>query len=238
MTDQRTPATTIRIARAFEGPRHERLEKIWDCIAEYAQEDARLIVEPNLRPRLSHADIFERMYHKDLVAENRYLLLTEFDWLPDLGGDWLPTHVFQETNADVIATQYYTRNPQTKRLRRYKGLPGAWYILIDKERAPVIGSFHGSPDPGNQLPQETNPIILPGEDCLPLHYGVEYPHGTHLFWSRHYHDGADTDVVAGVKLGEMRILHDQAVTLWLRLQPTEFLKLVLNRYPEVLDAAT
>jgi len=236
MTKQRTPATTIRIARAFEGPRHERLEKVWDCIAEYVQDDARLIVEPNRSPRISHADIFGRMYAKDSEEPNRFLLLTEYDWLPDLSGDWLPTHVFDETDLAVLVTQYYTRNPENMRLRKHQGKPGGWYILVDKARAPHIRTFHGEPDPANQLSSEADALILPGEDCYPLHYGVEYPMGTHLFWSRHYHDGDDDDVVAGVRLGDMRVLHDQAVTLWLRLQPTEFLKLVLGRHPEILDA--
>ena len=249
MTESRTPAayanahtpeayakTHIRIARAFEGPRHDRLAKIWDCIAEYAQDDVRLIVEPNLNPRLSHAEIFERMYAKDVKEPNRYLLLTEYDWLPDLGGDWLPTHVFDQEEIAVLATQYYTRNPTSMHLRKHPGLPGGWFLLIDKTRAPHIRTFHGTPDPGNQLAHEANTLVLPGEDCYPLHYGVEYPTGTHLFWSRHYHDGDDNDVVAGVRLGEMRALHDQAVTLWLRFQPAEFLRLVLSRHPEILDA--
>lgn len=227
--------THVRLTRAFEGPRHDRLEKLWVCIAEYAKDRIRLIFEPNIGARASHAKMFQRMWAKDSEFENRFLLLTEMDFLPELAGQWLPVSLFEESaKVNAVATQYYTRNPNNMRLVRHAGKPGGWWVLVDKTRAPAQLEFEGRPDPCNQLPEQMPTAILPGIDCYPNDYGVEYAVGKHLFWSRHYHEGEDNETINGVQLGKMRKAHDRAVSLWIRTQPADFLALVARRCPEVI----
>jgi hypothetical protein len=224
---------TVRIARAFSGPRHSRLELIWDCVAEYLQDRMVLDVTDNQVRKLSHAQIFQRMWEEEKDCPNRYVLFTEFDFLPDVDRA-LPLALlnvasrYKDSQYAAVGVQYATRHPETRVLRRHDGLAGGWWILIDKERAPRELLFAGTPDPGNQLPDQMPMILERGEDSWPFHFGIDYPFGTHLFWSRHYHDDPNMEV-AGVLLGEMQQRHDNAVAMWLAAQPTDFRKLYMSR---------
>lgn len=228
---------TVRIARAFDGPRHRRLEAIWDTIAEYARDRIVLRWEPNTRDRVSHADIFNRMWRKDRRGPNRYVLLTESDFLPDLNGHWLPLTELTYFDADALGVPYLTRNPSTLTLRVYETRVGGWWVLIDKSRAPASLDFDGDPDPCNQLGEQMKVrFARPTCDARPRHYGVRYPDlGDHLFWSRHYHDNPER-TIAGVNLGDMQHRVDQAITAWIWRQPKRFTDLLRKRAPEAFRA--
>lgn len=219
----------VRIARAFEGPRHTRLERIWDCVAEFKKATLRLKVHPNPGARKTHAQMFAEMWAAEQKEPNRWVLLTEFDFLPDLWSEVTPTAPILKHEVDAMGVYYCTRNPSSKQLVFPDNtMAGGWWLLIDKERAPKHLDFEGQVDPCTSLLYQMDMLLLRGQDCYPHHYGVSYPYGVHLFWSRHYHDDPNTRV-AGVLLGEVQRKHDVAVTDWLHAQPKRFIRLVEKR---------
>lgn len=210
-----SPPVNVNLIRAFEGPRHTKLEGLWDCVAEYLSRDVRLHVLSNLGARLCHADCLNEMWDAERARPERYAIFTEYDFLPNLRGWFTPLG----DATPLLGVEYATRSPLTKRLEHH-GIPGAWYLLVDKERVKELDFTAGGPfnDPANQI---QGVRLMPGTDCYPLHYGISYPTGTHLFWSRHLHDDPDGSA-AGFKLGDIQRGHDAAVEAWVRQAPGAF----------------
>jgi hypothetical protein len=227
------PEVTIRIIRCFEGPRHERLEKIWDIIAEMLPDYLNFRVFANPGARLSHGECFNRMWMEEQEFDNKFVLFTEYDFLPYLTRErwWgvdeegcLPTPHGSLCTA-MLGVTYCKRSESTRRIYNFPRMAGGWFVLLDKEQCPQELNFLGDPDPCNQLPEQFDKcgltcLTVPGKDCYPRHYGVQYPMGEHLFWSRHLHDDPKTRV-SGFKLGDIQRKHDEAVDTWIRKRTSE-----------------
>lgn len=228
-----TPQVNVNIIRAFEGPRHSRLEFLWDCLAEYYQQEFKLHVFANPRATLRHSECLRRIWEAERSRPERYCVLTEFDFLPFSG---LPPIHLLKPDRPVVACKYAQRDEQTKALTQYPDVAGAWYVLIDKENAPAdldLGDGGPGHDPGGRViaqlaSHSKGAVLLHGADCLPIHHGIKYPIGVHLFWSRHLHDPPHINV-AGCNLGDIQSGHDTAVEAWLEGTPYNFKKLVERR---------
>jgi hypothetical protein len=229
---------TIRLIRAFDGPRHQRLRRIWQAIAEYIAPEANVRWFVNER-RLRHAECFDKMWHEEQEFDNRIVLFTEEDFLPDLAVglfNWMGISTFKTDEQAAVATMYCTRCPKNRSVLQAGDKAGGWFICIDKDvfPGPAHISFEGAPDPANQLRPHLRHFgktisLVPGSDGYPHHYGMEYPYGTHLFWSRHYHDDPNLRI-SGFKLGAIQAKVDWRITQWIHEQPSEFQELLVKRF--------
>lgn len=207
-----------RIIRVpFSGPRHDRLNAIWDHLAATKAVDLEWF--DNTCAGLSHAESFAEIWEEELYHPSRYLLLTEHDFLPALDNpDWIPLNRLCNDDLAFVACQYHTRNPHDlTKLDVHPDKAGGWFLLIDKQKFTDLPAFAGTPDPCNQLPEQVkgNCHLEPPADDYPDHYGASYPFGTHLFWSRHLHDLPGDQRVAGVRMADMRAAHDRAVSAYI-----------------------
>lgn len=222
--------TDIAIPKVFIGPRHDRLRAIWDTIADYAKDDIRLQWIENRGCHLSHADCFNLAWDRNYLAPGIYLLLTEADFLPDLRQQpkvWTGRTYLGD--YDALGVEYCTRTAGTYVLNR-KGVPGGWFILLNKPLCPSELDFHGTPDPGNQLAEKLNIKLLKGCDAYPQHHGIKYARiGDHLFWSRHLHDDPKR-TVSGFLLEKIQATHDRFVTHWISKMPAAFTELLATNY--------
>jgi hypothetical protein len=209
------PATKINVnlIRAFEGPRHARLEQIWQKYARQYEDRMHLHVFDNLGAKLNHADCLEAIWEAETRRPERYTIFTEFDFLP--GPDFL-----KAPSSAVEAASYVTRNPGTRNLTIFNKA-GAWFVAIDKQLggdlrgAFRVGGAHN--DPANLLADHLRRAGGPGcrllesEDCYPRHYGVKVAmRGEHLFFSRHYGDPPHLRI-AGLPLGDIQRKIDAVV---------------------------
>lgn len=224
------PAVDVVITRCFEGPRHERLYKIWEAIAEFCAPTIRFRTFKH-NGRLSHAQSFAHIYDVERQrTDTDYLLLTEADFLPNLRLrtlDW--TNRVHIAEHQAVATFYGTRDPVTKNVKFHRDKIGGWYILLCKPACPPRLDFHGTPDPCNQLHKDIRVRIREGKDGYPTHFGIDYDFGSHLFWSRHYNDHPLT-CIGGFKLKEILEGVDKFVTTWIRRQPKAFRELLQQRF--------
>jgi hypothetical protein len=235
---------TIRLIRCFDGWRNERLHALWDGIAEY-ERAVRVKWFPNPDARLRHAQCFNEMWAAEQSCANRYVVFTEADWLPKLilPVDGWTAKTFLGPSDCMVGCNYVTRDAGTKRLRHYQASAGGWFFCIDKRRAAPILDFEGDPDPGNEIPDQLEEygcegLFVDGEDCYPNHYGVEWPWGTHLFWTRHLHDDPARRI-SGFSMREVQVGHDRAVDEWLERQPDEYKQVLRHRFgPDIFLAAS
>lgn len=182
------PVAEVGIIDVFEGPLHDRLRSIWKRL-QTPEWQIRWFSNPE--PIKCHGDMLQQMWEALKPSDARYAVLTEHDFLP---GHLFPgCSLFDKYPPEtaVIAAEYCTRNPDTLQLVEH-GIPGAWFIIVDKDRlgSRVLdftagGAFN---DPGARLPHDIT-AVLKSYDCMPHHYGVRVGDvGEHLFWSRHYND--------------------------------------------------
>jgi len=228
----------VRLIRAFDGPRHKRLRDIWTAIAEYIAPDVAVRWYANERG-LRHAECFDAMWREEQEFDNCIVLFTEEDFLPDLAvgmWNWSGLSSFKQEEQAAVGVMYCTRATKSRDILQQGDNAGGWFVCIDKDKFPAPGhiSFEGDPDPGNQLRQHLKHFgqtisLVPGNDGYPHHYGVEYPYGTHLFWSRHYHDDP-TQRVSGFRLGDIQKKVDWRISQWIKEQPTEFQTLLEERF--------
>lgn len=227
------PQINVNICRIWEGPRNERLHLLHEVLAEVQKDKYRLCWWRN-PGRVSHAKSLEVMWQQELARPERYAVFTEHDFLP-APSRWLDLRLLDEEHP-VVSCRYVTRDPVTKKLLRHEAV-GPWYTMIDKS---IVQSIHWEEwgqtnDPGNgmkhfvekEYPGRSVRILEP-TDGLPVSYGVHYPTGEHLFWSRHLHDPPHIRV-AGVCLGDIQTKHDQAVTKWLQQAEKEIQEVAARR---------
>lgn len=186
------PDTAVYMIRAFEGPRHERLESIWARIEQRDRAKVAFSVYENEDGRC-HADCLNEIWQTARKDAERYALFTEFDFLPY--PTWLGAKQWLDAEHPVVTANYVTRNPVSKTIEVH-GKPGAWYMLVDKENIGDLdftaGGAHN--DPANELShfvrrQGKAVHLLGATDCYPRHWGCQVNGaGEHLFWSRHYND--------------------------------------------------
>lgn len=204
----------VHLIRAFEGPRHDRLERIWKILAEIYADRATVWVHDNLKEQQPHATMLEAIWQDVIRQEQEDVLITEFDFLPEPG--WL------DPIGESEVAEYCTRDPYSRTLQQH-GLAGPWWMhfvhLLPSSRSGLAEGFRACgrfADPcGDLLPCARRagcPVrLVPGVDAYPSSYGVRYPgRGTHLFWSRHYNN-PPSDVIAGVLIGEMQRKVDKVV---------------------------
>ncbi len=232
-----TEKVSVNIIRCFEGKRQERLRFLWDVTAEYAK--TRMVLHWHANPALAnHATCLAAMWEAECARPNRYALITEHDFLPDLK-NFLPTALLSE-DEPILAARYVTRNAQTRKLEGHNAV-GPWFMLIDKEHAPR--DLHFEPwgifnDPANglnhflQADHKKQVRFLSFKDSMPLHYGCSMPTGEHLFWARHLHDHENIRI-SGVCMGDMQRNHDAAVMRWVRETPLVYRRLLRARLEQV-----
>jgi hypothetical protein len=198
----------VNIIRIFKGPRHDRLEFLWKKFAEKHADLMTLHVFDNRSLRMSHDWCMTRMWEKEQQRPEALAIFTEFDFLP--GPQFL--NVKPEC---VAAAEYCTRASESRRMQTH-GMPGAWFVAVNKELCGHLNFFAGGPfnDPCNEL----KAYLYAAEDCYPRHYGcaVKNDHGLigeHLFWSRHYNDSPDLRP-AGFDLGDIQAKVDSAISDW------------------------
>lgn len=136
----------VNIIRAFEGPLHSRLEKIWGRIAAKYKDVMNLYVFDNIGAKRRHAQCLAKMVEEEFKRPELVTIFTEFDFLPEDG-------FFDTSDADVAAVEYGTRNPPggqnnplapgpqadgssgqftTIPVFTGHGIPGAWFVRIWK----------------------------------------------------------------------------------------------------------
>jgi hypothetical protein len=232
-------AVNVNIIRVFQGPRHDRLRFLWDCAAEAYSDHFRLrwFANPLV---MSHAECLQRLWREELARPERFAIITEHDFLPDLHARWLCLHLL-DYEYPVAATRYATRGPNRRILRHNYVAP--WFVVIDKDRIRDLhweewGEFH---DPANGMKhflEQERPgksvKFIEVEDCFPEHYGISCYPGTHLAWSRHYHD-APEDFAAGICLGDIQRKHDAAVSAWVRSSPDRYRVVLMKRMNEIVE---
>lgn len=194
--------TNVHIIKAFEGPRHDRLERIWQTLAALYSDQARVIVHENPGATRNHARMLAEMWEDEQRRPETQAIITEMDFLPAPG--WLN----MDEPDPILASEYCTRNSYTRELIRH-GCPGAWFLLFKKENLDRLDFSAGGPgnDPAAKLPAR----LLATKDCYPRHFGVEVVgRGEHLFFSRHYND-PPTMVVGGMILGAIQQRVDKTI---------------------------
>jgi hypothetical protein len=230
------PELTIYIPDVFDGPRMDRLRRIWQSVRLYQTDvDITLLPWPDGKP-LSHAEMFNHFWEVARKDAGQYVLFTELDFLPNLRANRWHGLPFLKKYADYsgLGVPYHTRNSDTKRLIAHPGKAGGWFVLLNRDKCPLRMDFSGTPDPCNQLSQQIPMVLVKGQDCFPSHYGISYEMGTHLFWSRHLNDDPDT-VISGFRLGDVQHRHDRAVESWIRTQPPAF-RTILERSESTISA--
>lgn len=233
---------TVRLIHIFEGPRHERLRTLWEIIAEYAKDKIRLkwFRNPN---EWDHSESLNRIWLEEQTESDDRLIITEHDFLPDLNyDDWLLQADFADPEIAVAAACYSKRRPGTRQLHNYTETVGPWFMSFDKTRCPGRLEFRGRIDPAGELAHqihdhEHSVMLYPGADPYPIHVGVEYIFGTHLFWSRHYNDSLAARV-SGYSVREIVTKHDRYVASWIKHQPPDFQKLVAKRFGSDISASS
>lgn len=208
----------------FEGPRHDKLRRLWRAFARYR--GFPLVMVPN--PAQIRHDVFLSEVWRHLrrtPKQHRFLIITEADFLPD--------YVHFPLRDTAAAVEHAQRAPSGA--IKFTGMPGAWYMVFDRTvingsvdfRAPA-SPYH---DPGNDLERfllstyGTPLVLIPQQDCWPTNWGLRFSAGTHLFWSRHLHDDPSM-VVCGFSLGDIQRAHDAAVQAWLDGAPAELKEIV------------
>lgn len=195
----------VGIIKVFEGPLHDRLRKIWKKLETMPNPFEWKIHWFENFDMQCHGAMLQTMWETLRKLDSRYILLTEHDFLPGPAFPGIGQFELYPPDTAVLAAEYCTRNAQTYKLEEH-GIPGAWYILIDKERLGErkLDFTAGGPfnDPAAKLPPGTTAVIK-SYDCMPHHYGVRVGQvGEHLFWSRHYNDIPWKDV-AGFPLWDV-----------------------------------
>lgn len=186
-------STDIYYVRAFEGPLHERCYRLWKMYAAQAGEGVRVIEVPNPHG-WRHAECFNKIFHFARYQPARVVILTEADFLPTPD---FAKRIEERLTKEAYGVEYATRDPQTLD-PIFHGMPGGWMCALDSDAcAEKTIDFEGGGgafnDPGNQLAEQLDIDIERGRGDDG--YGLIYPYGTHMFWSRHYNDPPGTRVV-------------------------------------------
>lgn len=189
------------------GFRIDRLRRLWHVIAKHVAPSVKVEFFPSVG---SHAETLKAAY--DAPHPERFLVLTELDFLPDLDSDWTSTKRLL-AGAPLVGPEYRMRS-YSRALRDCTGICGGWYLALDRSRLPDDLDF-GGPDPGNRLQDQVPGLeLMEGEDDYPRSYGVRYSGvGTHGFFSRHLHDSPHQRV-SGINLGDVQMKHDRWVDDW------------------------
>ncbi len=231
------PRVNVNLIRAFEGPIHERLERIWERLAANYKDYFTLRVFENTGAALRHAEALEEIWKEETKRPEEVAIFTEFDFLPTRGFEWVVDPNCHYSGAMVEAAPYVVRDATTLKQSIVPETAGAWYLCFVKSW--LMGNCHDMSgtirnglrdggkfnDPAGSLVrtlQERESVqvkLLESEDCYPDHYGCWVRNrGVHLFWSRHYNDQPYT-TVAGFGLAPI----------------LKGVKRFVSRYEEALD---
>lgn len=216
--------TNLHLIRAFEGPRHARLEKIWERVEQLVRPHGVVVhIHDNLerlsKAQLSHGEKLQEIWEGEKADPAPQAIFTEFDFLPDLAAGLVERPGAVGSGSKPIhAAEYATRSPLGRRLVRH-GIPGAWFVAVDKRRlgrdTERVDFRPGGPgnDPAGRLPPDLVQL-LGAEEGTYSPFGCRVPGcGEHLFWSRHYND-PPTALHAGFVMGEIQRAVDRACDLY------------------------
>lgn len=239
------PHTTVKMVEYGHGPRHLRLRAIWDAIDRCTPE---IELDTDGRKYGSHQEAFETFWAEG--CSTRYMLLTEEDFLPDLETDWLNQQLLQKY-VHLVACQYRMRDSLRSLAHPDGTVGGWYlsFDMAQFERPVMRGESalvtcgsrpldFGGRDCGNRLQEQVEKVqLFDGSDGrfnhktsgvgtnpvveVPNHFGIEYPFGVHLFWSRHLHDDPRRRI-SGIELGDIQAAHDKRVDYWLATAPERF----------------
>jgi hypothetical protein len=177
-------------ARAYEGVLHSRCYAAWDRVA---AETPRATIIPVRNPdERSHYDMLELMWEMGVRRPERYLLLTEADFLPDLTVDWLQTAIDLMGPDALLGPRHVEWTGDSWEPRQEDPSIGASFMLFDTHRLRegYTPEFRNEKeDPGTTLHEQFTTTRVLG---TPDHFSMKYPFGCHLFWSRIYNDEAYT----------------------------------------------
>ena len=201
-----------------EGSRHERLYSIWRAVAKYMACEIEVVHFENPGCVWDHATCLRMIWLKEVRLSGRFFVITEYDFLPDFSR-FLPLEQLHAADRPVIAAEYMdgVGGPAPRAM----GVPGAWYLIIDKKRLEKPDFSPGGPfhDPAAGL----KCLLLPARPGWPEFPGARYSTGVHLFWQRHLHD--PPDMIVGkerMRLGDMQRKHDAFVERWIKESPRGF----------------
>ena len=215
----------VRLIRCFpdKGP-HARLYAIWDTLAEYLQDLLTVRWFANPSAGLRHGQCLNAIWQEEREFDNRYVVFTEHDFLPNLSANDLFALKNFGNKFDAVCATYVTRGTNGMP-KLFPSLGGGWWCALDKHSVPKILNFDNQPDPANEIP-----LQLHHRDCKVRMYRgrargffQDYPFGTHLFWSRHYLDNPETDLnCGGLTVGALVSQVDGEISRWLTASPKDF----------------
>jgi len=199
--------TTINFTRIFEGPLHDRCYAIWEDFSEHTGLE---VIQHDNYDGLEHWEMLALMWERMRARQDvDRVIITEHDFLPtpDLA------ERAQEARGGAAALGVEYAPQQWKTLgRRWQGIPGGWFLEIDRTRFSGPLDFRGEGlwnDPGNKLHHQLNLMLAPGQID---EYGLKYPWGTHLFWSRHIEEKGRN--VQGFEINKIREYWEKRLTEW------------------------
>lgn len=197
----------IYFTRAFEGMRHERCYRIWKMFAAAAGLGVRVVEVPP-QPGLRHAEIFTKIWHFARYQPAEVVVLTEADFLPTPD---FAKRVDEDLKKEALGVEYITRDPQTLDAIRHT-MPGGWLVALDNAAcAEKAIDFDGGGskfnDPGNDLHNQLDMDIWRGRNH---EFGLMYPAGEHMFWSRHYNEPAGT-IINGFSMDAVKQYVDETL---------------------------
>ena len=221
--------------RAFEGPIHDDLDRIWDAYAEYYQDY--MVLRTFANPaRWRHSRMLQHIWDTcQAESDNRYLIITESDFLP--GPCFLTMPDELSAKYPVATSAYVTRDPFSKVMTVHEEVTGPWYMIFDRKFITGHVPFRdegGFNDPANlvhlhikELYGKESLVLMPkdGVRRTPSYYGTRHETGDHLFWSRHYNDLPET-VVAGFEVGDIVARTKKRVRAWVSEQPKGYCRIL------------
>jgi hypothetical protein len=209
------PTTAVHLIRAFDGPLHERCERIWRRFHASRADEFDLVIHENRQGRVDHPEMLNHLWYAHYTDPHRYLIFSELDFLPHPTKFLRPLTRLNATTP-VSAAESVTRDPETQQLVRH-GKTAPWYLAALKSACPRSLNFIGHPDTANDIGLQVKADLLPCDDGRPRHWGVNLPTGTHLFFSRHWGDDR-TSRIAGLPLCDIMAGVERQITSYEVLQ--------------------
>lgn len=197
----------INYIRFGEGLMNRLLHRLWHKIGEIYQAQIAVHVFPNTGA-LDHATALQLMWMRELRRPERWAVLTEHDFLPSIKAIQRARLGAAHSDIGLVWTPYFIRDsrPPFPLIKTEYTTP--WFLLIDKEKVQHLDFSPGGEynDPGNLLLdylRENYPLVETGhifcrdglKNRKTPHFGVDTSAGTHLYWSRHYNDPPDTELM-------------------------------------------
>ena len=181
--------TIVLYTRAYEGPIHQLCYNAWRKVSQHPPTAARArVVEVPNKAGLDHYQMLASMWEAARASGERYVILTEADFLPDLTMDWIQAAIHEMGECVALTPRHCEwMGTSWEPIQTGTGC-GASFILFDTSQLPVDFTpewRHENHDPGVMLNRQIHVARVTGQD---VHFSMRYAFGTHLFWSRVYNE--------------------------------------------------